>query len=222
MVMIKNMLLTNHNRPGKKIKKLKGIVIHWTANTDTGADAEANRNYFNTTGSYASTHYIVDSKQIIRCIPDDEIGYHVGAARYTELANSIREGNASPNYYLLGIEMCVNKDGDWNKTYEATVGLTAYLLKKHALSVDDVYRHYDITGKACPQIMLEEDSWNEFKSRVAIQLLPVRIQINGKYLAVDAFIKDDMTYAPVRAIAESLGAEVDWDETRRTVIITTK
>lgn len=222
MVMIKNMLLTNHNRPRKKIIKLKGIVIHWTANTDAGADAAANRNYFNTTANYASTHYIVDSKQIIRCIPDDEIGYHVGASGYTELGRSIREGNNSPNYYLLGIEMCVNKDGDWNKTYASTVELAVYLLKQHGLSVENVYRHYDITGKECPKMMLEEGPWNEFKAKVAGQLQSVRIQVDGEYLAVDAFMKENSVYAPVRAIAEATGAEVRWDGSNRTVLIDTR
>ncbi|HYE10647.1 MAG TPA: N-acetylmuramoyl-L-alanine amidase, partial [Patescibacteria group bacterium] len=175
MVRIKSMLLTNHNRPKKKIIKLKGIVIHWTANTDVGADALANRNYFNTTNAFASTHYIVDDKQIIRCIPDDEIGYHVGARKYSSLGNDIREGSISPNYFLLGIEMCVNQDGDWNKTYKSTIELAAYLLKKHSLTTDSLYRHYDITGKDCPKMMLEEGPWSEFKVSVARELQQVRI-----------------------------------------------
>jgi len=220
MVIIKNMLLTNHNRPGKKIIKLKGIAIHWTANTDAGADAVANRNYFNSTGNYASTHYIVDSKQIIRCLPDDEIGYHVGASRYTELGNSIREGK-SPNYFLLGIEMCVNSDGDWNKTYTSTISLAAYLLKNHGVTVDNLFRHYDITGKECPRMMLEEKPWNEFKAAVAAQLQPVRIKVNGEYLMVDVFMKGDTVYVPVRAIAEAAGAKVDWEAGSRTVLIDT-
>lgn len=220
MVIIKNMLLTNHNRPRRKIIKLKGVVIHWTANTDAGADAVANRSYFNTTGNFASTHYIVDSKQIIRCLPDDEIGYHVGASRYTELGNSIREGT-SPNYFLLGIEMCVNSDGDWNRTYASTVSLAAYLIKKYGLTVDDLFRHYDITGKECPKMMIEEKPWNEFKAAVATQLQPASIKVNGEYLAVDVFMKGDTVYAPVRAIAEAVGAEVDWEPDSRTVLIKT-
>ncbi len=221
MVRIKSMLLTNHNRPKKKIIKLKGIVIHWTANTDVGADALANRNYFNTTNAFASTHYIVDDKQIIRCIPDDEIGYHVGARKYSSLGNDIREGSISPNYFLLGIEMCVNQDGDWNKTYKSTIELAAHLLKKHSLTIDNLYRHYDITGKNCPKMMLEEEPWSEFKMGVARELQQVRVMVNGSYLELDAFIRNGVTYAPVRAVAEALGANVQWDSLNRIVSITT-
>ena len=56
MIPITQALLTNHNRPKFKLKKLKGIVIHWTANTNPGANALANRNYFNTTKNSCSAH----------------------------------------------------------------------------------------------------------------------------------------------------------------------
>lgn len=166
MLPIQKMLLTNNNRPGKKIINLKGIVIHWTANTAKGANAVANRNYFNTTANDASAHYIVDDKTIVRCIPDDEIAYHVGASNYTAIGNQIREGSYSPNYFLIGIEMCVNSDADWNKTYQNTIELAAYLLNKYNLSIDDIYRHYDITGKDCPKMMLAEKEWERFKNNV--------------------------------------------------------
>ncbi len=57
---ITEMLLTNPTaRPGTKIVP-KGLVIHWTANEKKGADAVANRNYFNKPTTEASAHYIVD------------------------------------------------------------------------------------------------------------------------------------------------------------------
>jgi len=170
MIEIKDMLLTNHNRPGEKIIKLKGIVIHWTANTNKGANALANRNYFNTTDRNASAHYIIDDKNIIRCIPEEEVAYHVGATNYTTIGESIQEKingtRWNPNYFLIGIEMCVNSDADWNKTYQNTIELAAYLLNKYNLSIDDIYRHYDITGKDCPKMMLAEKEWERFKNNV--------------------------------------------------------
>lgn len=166
MLPITKLLLTNQNRPKKKLLKLKGIVIHWTANTGKGANAEANRNYFNTTNRAASAHYIVDDKTIVQCIPDDEIAYHVGAASYTRAGNNLKEGVYSPNYFLIGIEMCVNSDGNWAKTYNNTAELAAYLLKKYKLTVKDMYRHYDITGKDCPKMMIDENEWLKFKNLV--------------------------------------------------------
>ncbi|MEL6866296.1 MAG: N-acetylmuramoyl-L-alanine amidase, partial [Bacteroidota bacterium] len=66
------------NRSWYTIRQLKGIVAHWTANRSRGADAMANRNYFNTTDRYASAHYIIDDHSIIQCLPDHEVAYHVG------------------------------------------------------------------------------------------------------------------------------------------------
>lgn len=166
MLPITQALLTNHNRPQKKLRKLKGIAIHWTANTGIGANAVANRNYFNSTSNSASAHYIVDDARIVQCVPDDEVAYHVGASKYTAMGQGIKEGNYSPNYYLIGIEMCVNSDGDWNKTYRNTAELAAYLLKKYNLTIGNLYRHYDITGKDCPRMMIDLDAWTDFKDAV--------------------------------------------------------
>lgn len=181
MVNIVEMLLTNHNRPKKKLIKLKGLVIHWTANTSKGANAIANRNYFNSTTNSCSAHYIIDDKQIVKCIPDDEVGYHVGAKKYTKIGESLREGTVySPNYFTVGVEMCVNLDGDWNRTYQNTVEFSAKFLIEHGLTIDNLYRHYDITGKLCPQMMINENEWKKFKDEVNKLMNPISKQ--GKIL----------------------------------------
>lgn len=177
MLSIKQMILTNKNRPKLKFKRLKGIVMHGTANENIGADAVANRSYFNNTTTAASAHYIVDDKQIVQCIPDDEVAWHVGAKRYTAVGLKLSQMPYSPNYFLIGIEMCVNKDGVWSKTYQNTLELVEYLLKKYKLTVDDVYRHYDITGKACPRMMVDESDWKKFKGDLlskSYKIAPIR------------------------------------------------
>jgi N-acetylmuramoyl-L-alanine amidase len=171
MVNIIDMLLTNHNRPKYKLIKLKGLVIHWTANINKGANALANRNYFNNTTTSASAHYVIDDRQIIRCIPDSEVGYHVGSSKYTALGTNLRGGTKySPNYFTVGIEMCVNQDGDWNKTYQNTVEFSAKFLVENKLTIDNLYRHYDITGKLCPQMMIDEKEWKKFKDAVQLKI----------------------------------------------------
>ncbi len=168
----KNFLTSRRNRPALRnrswytIRKLKGVVVHWTANTGKGADADANRRYFNTTDRYASAHYIVDDHSIVQCLPDHEVGYHVGGRFYRPVGEAIREDNLTPNYFLIGIEMCVNEDGDWNKTYQHSVELTQHLLTKYNFTIKELYRHYDITGKLCPQMMIEEADWQSFRNDV--------------------------------------------------------
>ena len=144
------------------LRTLKGIVIHWTANPGKGANAKANRNYFNSGVRAASAHYVVDGGKIIQCVPDLEVAYHVGAKSYRPQGQRIMEGRYNPNYFLIGIEMCINVDNDWAQTYQNTLDLTRYLLNKHHLTVKDLYRHYDITGKDCPKMMVDEPLWNQF------------------------------------------------------------
>lgn len=171
MLPVKEIPLTNHNRPHKKIIKPKGIVVHWTANEAIGANAVANRNYFNTCQRACSAHYIVDDKTIINCIPDNEVAYHVGGYKYTKIGQSLIEGVYSPNFFLLGIEMCVNTDGNFALTRKNTIELIAHLLSKGHFSIYNLYRHYDITGKLCPKMLIPQDIWDNFKIEVQSQFI---------------------------------------------------
>jgi uncharacterized protein YgiM (DUF1202 family) len=162
------------------LKQLKGIVAHWTANIGKGANAKANVCYFNTTDRYASAHFVVDDHSIYQCIPENEMAYHVGASKYNTEGERLRGGTGTPNAFLIGFEMCVNSDGDWPTTYQNSADLAAYLLHKYQLKVFDLYRHYDITGKDCPKMMLEEAQWTAFKQLIALKmskLPPVRLGI---------------------------------------------
>ncbi len=168
----KDYLTSRRNRPYLRnpdwysIRTLKGVVMHWTANEGIGANAKRNRNYFNTTDRYASAHYVVDDHSIVQCMPDHEVGYHVGGKYYKPMGLAVIEDGLTPNYFLIGIEMCVNKDGDWNKTYQHSVELAQFLLNKYNFTIKDLYRHYDITGKDCPRMMIEENDWQAFRTDV--------------------------------------------------------
>jgi N-acetylmuramoyl-L-alanine amidase CwlA len=182
---ITSMLLTHpKSRPALRpngsayyIREVKALVIHWTANTRRGADADANRNYFNLGSRAASAHYIVDDKQIVQCIPDHEVAFHCGdrpEGRYRPAGQKLISGSPAfrrltPNYFTIGIEMCVNSDGDFPVTYHHTVLLTAMLLKRHGLTPEAVYRHFDITGKACPRPLITDQAWQIFSELVLIQ-----------------------------------------------------
>lgn len=168
-----------------KLRAVRAIIAHWTANTNRGADAMANRNYFNNgspgiggTFRAASAHYCVDSDEIVQCLPDDEVGFHIGGSRYRTDGMRIIAGykGLTPNYFAIGFEMCVNVDGDWNKTYNSSVNLAAHLLFKHNLTIKDLLRHYDITGKDCPKMMIAEKDWQKFKDAVSAGLAIMNVQ----------------------------------------------
>lgn len=67
-----------YSRPGTKLEKVNGIVVHYVGNP--GTSAQANRNYFeslkDSQATSASSHYIIDIKGgIIQCIPTSEWAY---------------------------------------------------------------------------------------------------------------------------------------------------
>jgi N-acetylmuramoyl-L-alanine amidase len=176
---IKDCFLTKnaYSRPGVLLKSVKGIVIHWVANP--GTSAAANRNYFESLKNqppglrpqdyrYASAHYIVGiDGEIIRCVPDKEVCYHVGAEKYSNEA--FRRLSSYPNNCTIGIELChPNSDGQFSDaTLQSCRKLVSSLLENYGLCKDDIWRHFDVTGKICPRYFVEHtDEWNVFKSSV--------------------------------------------------------
>ena len=85
---------------------------------------------------------------------------------------------------FIGIEMCVRKkntksmgatDKDWyfeDATVEAAAELTRYLMNKYGVPASHVIRHYDVTGKICPNPYVYNTSahtWDEFKRKISGQ-----------------------------------------------------
>lgn len=153
-----NLLTINEfSRPGMNSGKIKGIVIHYTANP--GSTALQNRNYFeglkDSKKTKASSHFIVGLEgEIIQCVPTWEIAY----------ASNERNSDT------VSIETChLSADGSYTEaTYQSMVELTAWLCKKFDLTEEDVIRHYDITEKNCPKYFVEhEEAWQNYKEDVA-------------------------------------------------------
>lgn len=148
--------VNEYSRPGIALNEVNGIVIHYTANP--GTSAEANRDYFeglkDSHTTKASAHFVVGLEgEIIQCIPTSEIAY----------ASNDRNSDT------LSIECCYeNEDGSFNQeTYDSVIHLTAWLCAKFGLTSDDVMRHYDITGKMCPIYYVENpDAWEQFRADV--------------------------------------------------------
>ncbi len=183
MFPIKEMFITGHCRPNKKLSRISAIIIHWTAYLDPKAGAVANRNYFSSSPVdkkgkpiYASAHYIVDSTCIVQCLPDDEVAFHVGSNKYLKDGLRIMGDTGSANYVSIGIEMCVNSDGDFNITRTQTIELTNFLANKYNIERINILRHFDITAKVCPKMMIDNSIWNSFLDEV--------FMVNQNYLVI--------------------------------------
>lgn len=177
----RNFLTCKITRPALKdpakyaLRKVGAIVAHYTGNPGHGANAQANRSYFNQGFRAASAHYCVDDHSIVQCLPDREVGYHVGdrPLGVYKSAGLLLMGGAhglTPNYFCIGVEMCINSDGDWNKTRWHSAALYAYLLSKHNLPISQLLRHFDITGKKCPAMFLADRLWEDYKGEIAVIL----------------------------------------------------
>ena len=148
--------VNEYSRPGTEVEKIRGIVIHYTANP--GSTAQNNRDYFeglkDSHETSVSSHFVVGLEgEIIQCVPTWEMAY----------------ASNSRNVDTVSIECChPDETGKFNrKTYRSVVELTAWLCQKFGLTEEDVIRHYDVTGKACPLYYVEyEKKWEEFKKDV--------------------------------------------------------
>lgn len=148
--------INEYSRPGTKTQKIKGIVVHYTANP--GATAMGNRNYFeglkDSHDTKASSNFIVGlDGEIIQCVPTWEVAY----------ASNER------NIDTVSIECChPDETGKFNEsTYRSMVQLCAWLCLKFDLDEGDLLRHYDVTGKNCPKYFVENvDAWEQFQKDV--------------------------------------------------------
>ena len=138
----------------------KYIVIHETANTKAGANADAHYNYWNTSNSAkASAHFVVDDKKIIQLLPLDVKAWHVGDNKgYSDITNN----------NSIGIEICVNSDGNYDIAFQNAVALTKQLMTELNIPIDRVVRHFDASGKNCPESMSGNNwaLWNTFKAQL--------------------------------------------------------
>ncbi|MEG1947578.1 MAG: peptidoglycan recognition family protein [Lachnospiraceae bacterium] len=153
---VKLLTPNEYSRPQIALEKVKGIVIHYTANP--GTTAIQNRGYFeslkDTRQTKASSHFVVGIEgEIVQCIPSGEIAY----------ASNDR------NQDTLSIECChQDESGQFTQeTYDSLVELTAWLCGKFNVPVENVIRHYDVTGKECPLYYVEhEDAWKQLKQDI--------------------------------------------------------
>ena len=154
-----NEKLIKYNFSSRGGEEIKYIVIHDTGNTSKGAGADNHFLFFNGADRQSSAHYFVDDKQILRVVKDSDKSWHCGDGRGL---NGITNDNS------IGIEMCINSDGDFNKTYLHTLKLTKYLMKKYNIPLENVVRHYDASRKICPNSMSKNnwEKWNKFKEHL--------------------------------------------------------
>lgn len=210
----------------------KYLIFHYTANSTTksgkSATAKANANYFNTTTRKASAHYVVDNGNIVyNCVPDTYTAYAVGDSSSGTMKGKITNTNS------ISIEMVsrstvpspaigANQYYIPEQTLENAIELGVYLMKKYNIPISNVYRHYDVTAKVCPEPMCKtttgETNWHNFKLKLEAAYLGKEVDdeviedrkiiLLGKEYTVKGILKEGSNYLAVRPIGEGLGLSV--------------
>lgn len=149
--------------PGYKLnnkEQVVWIVVHESGMNTTGVNAEYlarsqwNSAYYGSSRN-ASWNYQVDDHSVYQSYGDDIYAWHA----------SSRRGNSNS----IGIEMCVNPDGEYNVSMRNDARLIAYFLHKYNLGMLNVKQHYnfDPNGKNCPEIMRNTFRWFELLGMIA-------------------------------------------------------
>lgn len=150
------------NYTAKRTGAIRYLVIHYTGASGT---ARNNGAYFASRGDIgASAHYFVDAQDIVQSVPDSGRAWHCGAASYRH--PECRNDNS------IGVELCCYQDaaGRWRfdqATVANAAALVRSLMAQYGIDIDHVVRHYDVTGKVCPEPFVRDTAaWAEFKARL--------------------------------------------------------
>lgn len=162
-----NKLLTSYNHNNGDISRIKYIVIHYVGAL---GGAEANCKWYAGGNRGASAHYFIGfDGEVCQSVEDKNIAWHCGAKTYRH--PECRNANS------IGIELCVRNKGsqaadsrDWyfeDATVATAIALTKELMAKYDVPADHVIRHYDVTGKICPNPYVynhTKHTWEAFKA----------------------------------------------------------
>lgn len=142
------------NRPGGSNPD-RFITIHETGNYAKGANASAHASYLSSDAAVKaemSWHYTVDDHAIVQHIPDGEKAWHAGDG-----------ANGPGNSTSIGIEICVDADGDFERAQENAAALVRLLMKEHGIGIGNVVQHNHWNGKDCPHtIRHTAGGWDAF------------------------------------------------------------
>jgi N-acetylmuramoyl-L-alanine amidase len=218
MIPIKVDLIKKAKRPGYAMKP-EYITIHQTGNAAKGADAEMHNRYVHSVAPNPSWHYTVDggtsdgkkAPVIYQHLPLTENGWHAGDGT-----------NGAGNRKSIGIEICVNKDGNLAKAEANAAWLAAKLIKEvNTLKPFPacMKQHYDWSKKNCPaQIRGRKDGWKNFLAAVEAHLKPapklpaitrtIGVYVGGKKVDEVGYLINNATYVRAAYVVGLAGGEV--------------
>jgi N-acetylmuramoyl-L-alanine amidase CwlA len=183
----------------KTVKKrrfpVEYLVIHYTANTNPGSDAEANA-YYLRNKHRAGTHYCIDDQEIIQCTDEQNVAYAIGDKTWFGFVPkpwfiNPKGGRKVLNNNSLNYEMCLGGGRNDTIIIETTAQQIGFQIVKYGFydknGVPDlgrVLRHHDITGKYCPKFnyidpitgKFNENYWDQEKEDISFWKFKLRVK----------------------------------------------
>lgn len=159
----------NFSQIKRSLSNIHYIVVHYTAGKkDT---ARNNVDAFATHITKTSAHFFVDEKEVAQSVPVDHPAWHCGGEKYKNGAPAPFYGKCL-NANSIGVEMCSRFiDGNFyipEDTRIRTARFVAELMRKYKVPIKNVIRHYDVTGKYCPEPWIRNPrEWDQFKDMVS-------------------------------------------------------
>lgn len=135
--------------------KVEYITVHDTGNL---APATNEIQYMITNNNKVSFHIAVDEKEVIQGLPLDRNSWSCGDG-----------GNGAGNRKGISVEICrpLHEDGFlYEQAEENAVYVVARLLHQFRLPIERLKKHQDWSGKMCPNRILTNHKWENFRYRV--------------------------------------------------------
>lgn len=167
-----------------KLRKgpIKYLVIHYTAGgSSKGGAAKRTCEMWVNSSRPASADFVVDDESMYQYTPDPQkyacfaVGKPKPGVPYN-MDNCVSIEVCSSFNKKIGKSVNNANDPGWyysNATLGNAIKLAKIIMRKYNIPINNVIRHYDVSGKLCPGIIgwnSESGSinnWNQFKSMLA-------------------------------------------------------
>lgn len=128
------------------------ITIHWVGPYPKQTPDIVRDWWINSKGE-PSAHFVVKDEDVLQCWPLDTVAWHAGCH--------------TGNYQSIGIEVVPEDiDGRFSeKSIKTLKELIAYINEQVGTTLP-VVRHYDWSGKKCPQFYVDSNEWRNLLKQI--------------------------------------------------------
>lgn len=113
-------------------------------------------------------HFAINSGGVLQCLPTNKQTNHLRGHKLTYIENSLYKGNT--NGHTIAVRLFLPKDGKMDNIERIAVKLIATLLKQYNLSIEKLWRGFDLNKYGSPLHLLDSKLWDSFLMTVGIAL----------------------------------------------------